>query len=64
MADPAVVSAERMFLFGSFRPLPSPRLLLDRETPVRIGSRALQIALALVERRGELVSNEELIARV
>src|SRR5258705_33223 len=32
--------------------------------PLRLGSRALDILIALVERRGELVSKEELMARV
>ncbi len=64
MADPAAVSAERTFSFGSFRLLPSRRLLLDGETRVRLGSRALEILIALVERPGELVNKKELIARV
>src|SRR5258708_3632619 len=57
-------STERMFSFGSFRLLPSRRLLLDGETSVRLGSRALEILIALVERPGELVSKKELITRV
>jgi predicted ATPase/DNA-binding winged helix-turn-helix (wHTH) protein len=64
MADPAAVSVERSFSFGSFRLLPSRRLLLDGETPVRLGSRALEILIALIERPGELVGKEELISRV
>lgn len=64
MADPAAVSAERSFSFGSFRLLPSQRLLLDGETPVRLGSRALEILITLIERPGELVDKEELISRV
>ncbi len=32
--------------------------------PVRLGSRALDILIAFIERRGETVTNEELIARV
>ena len=63
MADPAAVSAERTFSFGSFHLLPSRRLLLDGETPIRLGSRALEILIALVERPGELVSKKELITR-
>jgi DNA-binding winged helix-turn-helix (wHTH) protein len=39
-------------------------LLLEADRPVRLGSRAFQILIALVERPGELVSKEELIARV
>src|SRR6185312_1939345 len=34
------------------------------EIPVRLGSRALEILVALVERPGELISKEELTARV
>src|SRR5712691_3327385 len=64
MVDPAAVSAERMFSFGSFRLLAGRRLLLDGETPVRLGSRALEILIALLERPGELVRKQELITRV
>ncbi|WP_426437238.1 ATP-binding protein [Bradyrhizobium genosp. P] len=62
MVDPVATSTE--FSFGSFRLLPSRRLLLDGETPVRLGSRAFEILVALVERRGELVNKEAIIARV
>ena len=51
-------------LFGSFRLLPSQHLLLEGEKPVTLGSRAMDILLALVERPGELVTKEELMARV
>jgi DNA-binding winged helix-turn-helix (wHTH) protein len=52
------------FLFGSFRLLPTQRLLLSGDEPVRLGSRALDILIVLVERAGELVSKDELMARV
>jgi len=52
------------FAFGPFCLFPSQRLLLEEGRPVRLGSRALLILIALVERAGELVSKEELIARV
>src|SRR5260370_28570491 len=52
------------FSFGPFRLIPTQRLLLEAEKPLRLGSRALDILIALVERRGELVSKEELMARV
>jgi len=64
MADSASVSAERTFAFGSFRLIPSRRLLLDGDRPVHLGSRAMEILIALVERPGELVSKEKLMARV
>jgi len=51
-------------LFGSFRLLPSQHLLLEGGNPVVLGSRAMDILLALVERPGELVTKEELMARV
>src|SRR5689334_9086323 len=49
--------------FGPFRLLAEQRLLLDGDTPVRLGSRAFDILAALVERAGEVISKEELIAR-
>ncbi|MBV8186001.1 MAG: winged helix-turn-helix domain-containing protein [Alphaproteobacteria bacterium] len=58
-----VASAERAFSFGPFRLLPGQQRLLEGETPVRLGSRALEILATLVERPGELVSKDELIAR-
>jgi predicted ATPase/DNA-binding winged helix-turn-helix (wHTH) protein len=50
--------------FGSFRLLPTQRLLLEGDQPLRLGSRALEILIVLVERSGELVGKEELMARV
>jgi DNA-binding winged helix-turn-helix (wHTH) protein len=50
--------------FGSFRLLPSQHLLLEGDKPVALGSRAMHILLALVERPGELVTKEELMAQV
>ena len=46
--------------FGPFRLLPAQRMLLEGNAPVRLGSRALDILIALVERPGEVVSKEEL----
>lgn len=50
--------------FGPFRLLPQQRLLLHSDTPLRLGSRAREILFALVERAGEIVMKNELIARV
>jgi DNA-binding winged helix-turn-helix (wHTH) protein len=50
--------------FGSFRLLPMQFLLLEGDKPVPVGSRALEILIALLERRGELVSKQDLTARV
>src|SRR5262249_11627623 len=54
----------RAILFGPFRLLPTQRLLLHEEVSIPLGSRAMDILIALVERPGELVSKEELMARV
>jgi len=54
----------RTFSFGPFHLIPVQRLLLEREKPLRLGSRALEILIALVERHNELVTKEELMARV
>ena len=49
--------------FGPFRLFAAQRLLLDGDEPVRLGSRAFDILAAMVERAGEVVGKEELIAR-
>ncbi len=49
---------------GLFTLYPEQHLLHRAGEPVRIGSRALSLLIALVEKRGELVSKEALIARV
>jgi predicted ATPase/DNA-binding winged helix-turn-helix (wHTH) protein len=54
----------RAILFGPFRLIPAQRLLLEGNKPVRLGSRAFEILVALVERAGEVIGKEELLARV
>jgi predicted ATPase/DNA-binding winged helix-turn-helix (wHTH) protein len=49
--------------FGPFRLFAEQRLLLEGDRPVRLGSRAFDILAALVERPGEVVGKEQLIAR-
>src|SRR6476646_2251999 len=50
--------------FGPFRLYPAQRLLKKGEDTVRLGARAFDILLALVERAGEVVARKELIAKV
>jgi DNA-binding winged helix-turn-helix (wHTH) protein len=50
--------------FGPFRLLPGQFLLLEDEKPVPLGSRALEILIALLERPGKLISKQELMRRV
>ena len=54
----------RAVSFGPFRLSPAQQLLLEGDSPVRLGSRAFQILTALVERTGELVTKSELMDRV
>ena len=49
--------------FGPFRLIPSRRLLLHGDTPLRIGSRAYGVLLALIENAGQVVSKETLMLR-
>jgi len=53
---------DETFVFGSFRLIPAQRMLLDDEKPLRLGSRALDILITLVEHAGEMISKEQLIA--
>ena len=50
--------------FGPFRLRPAQFLLLEGDKPVRLGSRALEILVVLLEWPGELVSKEQLMGRV
>lgn len=52
--------ASQTLNFGTFRLLRTQRQLLDRGTPVRLGSRALDLLIALVDRPGEVVSRRDL----
>jgi DNA-binding winged helix-turn-helix (wHTH) protein len=56
--------AEKCVSFGPFRLLPTQRLLMEGDKTVQLGSRAFDILLMLVQRAGELVPKEEIIARV
>jgi len=59
----AVTMDGSTILFGPFRLFREQRLLLEGDRPVRLGSRAFDILAALVERAGEVVGREQLIAR-
>jgi DNA-binding winged helix-turn-helix (wHTH) protein len=57
-------AATTEILFGPFRLLPAQLLLLKGDKPVPLGSRAMHILIVLLERPGELVTRQELMARV
>lgn len=54
---------EREYLFGPFRFVPARQRLSCGDTPLRVGSRALDLLAVLAERAGQVVSKQELIAR-
>src|SRR6266478_1996427 len=56
--------SQDVLCFGPFRLSTTERLLEKGGEPVQLGSRALEILIALVERPAEVVSKKELIARV
>src|SRR5258707_5164107 len=56
--------SQDVICFGPFRLSTTERLLEKGGDPVQLGSRALDILIALVERPAEVVSKKELFARV
>ena len=54
----------RQIMFGPFRLCSQQRMLLRANTPVRLGSRALEVLIALVDRPGGIVKKTDLIAQV
>src|SRR6266404_1442728 len=54
---------EETFAFGSFRLIPAQRVLLEDGKPLRLGSRALDILVMLIESAGETIAKDQLIAR-
>jgi DNA-binding winged helix-turn-helix (wHTH) protein len=62
-SDERAASGETL-AFGPFRWLPMQRALLRADEPLRLGSRAREILVALMERAGQVVTKRELIARV
>src|SRR5882762_7003436 len=58
------LGSQDVIWFGPFRLSTTERLLEKDGGPVQLGSRALDILIALVERPAEVVSKKELFARV
>lgn len=55
--------SQQTYAFGPYLLFPERQLLLQAGQPVRIGGRALDILIALVERPGEILSKRQLIER-
>jgi DNA-binding winged helix-turn-helix (wHTH) protein len=54
---------EEAFVFGAFRLLPAQRMLLEDGKPVHLGSRALDVLVALVQSAGDTLHKDQRIAR-
>ena len=52
------------FTFGNFELVPTRRLLSKEGRIVKVGSRALDLLIALIERAGQIVTKEELMSQV
>lgn len=59
-----MISSDTAILFGAYRLVPSERALFNGGQPVRLSGRAFDLLLALLERPGEVLAKDELIARV
>lgn len=59
-----MTQAELVLRFGPFLLYPSRKLLMERDKPVRLGSRAFDLLVALVKRADEVLSHAELISIV
>lgn len=61
--NPVLASAESI-AFGRFRMLPRRRVLLADDEPIKIGGRAFDLLMVLIESPGAVVSKDDLMARV
>ena len=55
---------EQAIHFGPYRIYPGQRLIMEAGQPLRLGRRAMDILLILLEHAGHVVSKQHLIARV
>ncbi|WP_353742695.1 winged helix-turn-helix domain-containing protein [Pseudomonas fluorescens] len=55
---------EQAVHFGPYRVYPGQRLVMEADQPLRLGRRAMDILLILLEYAGNVVSKQQLIARV
>ena len=63
MSSSRGADAGHALTFGPFRLVPSQRVLFEGAKVCRLVSRAMELLLALVERAGETVTKQELLAR-
>jgi predicted ATPase/DNA-binding winged helix-turn-helix (wHTH) protein len=58
------LSPEQAFHFGPYRIYPGQRRVMEADQPLRLGRRAMDILLILLEHAGNVVSKQDLIAGV
>ncbi|MGY2198288.1 ATP-binding protein [Pseudomonas gingeri] len=58
------LSPEQTVRFGPYRIHPGQRLVMEAERPLRLGRRAMDILLILLEHAGQVVSKQTLMTRV
>ncbi len=63
MSSSRAADADYALTFGPFRLVPAQRVLLEGGKVCRLGSRAMEILLALIERAGQTVTKQDLLAR-
>lgn len=64
MSQSPNLPVERGVHFGPYQVHPRQRLVLEAGQPLRLGRRAVEILLVLLEHAGQVVSKQQLIARV
>ncbi|MFD2641594.1 ATP-binding protein [Pseudomonas japonica] len=55
---------EQAVQFGPYRVYPGQRLIVENDRPLRLGRRAMDILLVLLEQPGEVIGKQQLLARV
>jgi predicted ATPase/DNA-binding winged helix-turn-helix (wHTH) protein len=58
------LSPDQAVQFGPYRVYPGQRQVMEADQPLRLGRRAMDILLILLEHAGNVVSKQQLIARV
>lgn len=62
MAEPSITGSERVYQFGPFRLFPHRQLLMQGDRRVQLGARAFELLNLMVQRSGEVVGRDELVA--
>ncbi|MBV6821647.1 winged helix-turn-helix domain-containing protein [Pseudomonas sp. PD9R] len=58
------LSPDQAVLFGPYRIYPGQRLVMEADRPLRLGRRAMDILVILLQHAGNVVSKQQLIAEV